>query len=44
MIRRQKIGSQILGIIVQQSAGTDAQPIVVEYNSCNGIVLGVGVA
>ena len=44
MIRRQKIGNVILGTIVQQRARADARPIIVEYNSCNRIFLGVAVA
>ena len=41
MIRRQKIGNLILGTVVHQSARADVRrPIVVEYNSCNGIFLG----
>ena len=44
MIGRQKIGSPILGKIVQQSARADARAIIVKYNSCNGIFLGTAVA
>jgi hypothetical protein len=44
MVGRQKIGSLILGNIVQQSAGADARAIIVKYNSCNGIFLGVAEA
>ena len=44
MIRRQKIGNLILGTIIQQSARADVRPIIVEYNSSNGVFLGVGVA
>jgi len=44
MIGRQKIGSLILGKIVQQSARADVQPIIVEQDSSNGIFLQVAVA
>ena len=44
MIGRQKIGSPILGNIVQQSARADVPPISVEDDSSNRIFLDVAVA
>jgi hypothetical protein len=44
MIGRQKIGSVILGKIVQQSARADVRAIIVKQNSCNGIFFKIAVA
>jgi hypothetical protein len=44
MMRRQEIGSVILGEIVQESAGADPPPIIVEHDSSNCIFLDVAVA
>jgi hypothetical protein len=44
MIRRQKIGSPILGTIVQQSARADEHPIIVDYHSSNRILFDIAVA
>jgi hypothetical protein len=44
MIGRQKIGSPILGRIVQQSACAEERAIVVEYYSSNGVLFGTGEA
>ena len=44
MICRQKIATALMGNIVQQSARADVVPIIVVYNSCNGILLDIAVA
>jgi hypothetical protein len=45
MIRCQKIGSPILGNIVEESASADERPpIVVEDDSSNGILFGIAEA
>jgi hypothetical protein len=44
MISRQKIGSPILGNVVQQSARAEERAIVIKQNSCNGVFLRVAEA
>jgi hypothetical protein len=44
MIRGEKIWDMILGAIIQQSAGADVRPTVIEQNSANRVPLGIGIA
>jgi hypothetical protein len=44
MIRGEKIWEMILGAIIQQSAGADVRPTVVEQNSANGVLFGIAIA
>jgi hypothetical protein len=44
VIRRQKIGSEIVGTIVQQSSRADERPITLIYKSSNRILFKVAVA
>jgi len=44
MIRCEKIWEMILGAIIQQSAGADVRPTVVEQNSANGVLFEIAIA
>jgi hypothetical protein len=44
MIRSEKIWDMILVAIIQQSAGADVRPIVVEQNSANGVLFEIAIA
>jgi hypothetical protein len=44
MIRSEKIRDTVLRAIIQQSAGADVRPIVVEQNSANRVLFDVAIA
>jgi hypothetical protein len=43
MVRRQEVGSPILGKIVQQGARADVRPIIVKNKPSNGVLFGIAV-